>query len=444
MRYRPTAPRLLALAAALSLPAALASAQGSAAAPTGYVSVHLDAANRAPAEGASTSDVQISTALRLHSPDDPEGPGAEFGFDLRYANALQGDRPERVSIYDAWAGMRFGHDLQTRVRAGHLWLPDLGTVGSLAGGLVEVGQPRSKAGLRFRGGAFMGWEPKVYDAGYVPDVRKMGAYAALESGYLRRHILGYTRVQQGTMTERSVLSMTNYVPVGSKVFAYQAAEYDLSGPADGAGDAGLSYFLLNVRGTASSRVELSGTYNRGRALDARTLTNDLLQGRAVTARVAEGLRYESGSGRVTVEVVRGTRVYASYGQDRTNRDDALTGRVTVGGYASNLLKTGFDVAASDAFIDRPGGSYHSRYVSVGHSVGRSLYVSGDYSTSLSVIQYQRGDGLVIETRPWSRRLSGSGTAILNRHMSLLCSVDYTMDGTQDEVRVLAGLSYRIR
>lgn len=443
MRLHPVTSRALLLACAVPLAATTAAAQGGPR-PNGYVSVHVDAVNVSVPEGASRSNVQVSTAFRLHSPEEMEGAGVDFGIDARYASALQSDRPKRVSVYDAYVGVRFGTSLQTRVRVGHLWLPDLGTTGALAGGLVEIGQPRTKAGLRVRGGVFAGLEPKIWETGYAPDVRKMGAYAALESGHLRRHVVGYTRVSQGPMTERSVLSVTNYVPAGSRVFVYQAAEYDLAGPADGAGAAGLSYFLANVRGTVTPRVELSGTFNRGRALDARTLTNDLLHGRAVSARVADGLRYESRGGRVTVEVVRGARVYASYAQDRTNRDDALTGRVTVGGYASNLLRSGFDVAASDAVIDRPGGSYHSRYVSAGHALGRSIYVSADYSTSLSVVQYLRGDGLVIESRPWSRRVSASGTAILTRQLSLLCTVDYTMDGTADEVRVLTGLSYRVR
>jgi len=284
----------------------------------------------------------------------------------------------------------------------------------------------------------------MYDLGYVADVRKAGGYAAIESGALRRHVVGYTRVQQGSLTERSVLSFTNYVPAGSRFFAYQAAEVDVNGPAQGTAPSGLSYFLTNARYSPARRLEVSGTYNRGRSIDARTLTNDLLNGRALTQQATDGLRYESRSGRLTVEVFRGTQLYASYAQDRTNRDDALTGRVAVGGHAGNVLRSGFDVSASDSRINRPTGAYHSRYVSVGRNIGRALYVSGDYSTSLSVIQFLRSDGIIIETRPWTRRFSGSANATLGRSTSLLFTLDYTQDEAQDEVRILSGLSYRFR
>jgi hypothetical protein len=90
------------------------------------------------------------------------------------------------------------------------------------------------------------------------------------------------------------------------------------------------------------------------------------------------------------------------------------------------------------------GAYHSRYLSIGRGMGRSIYVSGDYSTSLSVVRFLRSDGVVIETRPWTRRFSGSGSATLGRHVSLLLTADYTKDEEQNELRVFSGLSYRFR
>jgi hypothetical protein len=419
-------------------------AQSASPGATGRVSVHVDSTDRRPTEGPGTSSHEVSTTMTLESPEAGAGDGLDFKLDLRHARSFGGVRPDRLSIYDAFAGGHFGGDVQVRLRAGHMWLQDLGTVGQLAGGLIEVGQPRLAEGVRFRVGAFAGREPNVYEPGYVPDVRKVGGYAAVESGYLRRHLIGYTQIRQGPLTERSVLSITNFVPAGPKFFAYQVAEYEVRGAAAGNGPTGLSYFLANVRTNPTGRVELTGTYNRGRALDARTLTSDLLNGRALTPHAIDGLRYESRGGRVTVEVVRGTRVYGSYAQDRTNREDALTGRLMVGGYAANVLRTGLDVAASDSWIDRPTGAYHSRYLSVGRAIGRAVYVSGDYSTSLSVIQFQRSDGLVIETRPWTRRVSGSGSATVGRNVSLLFTIDYTMDESQHEIRVLSGLTYRLR
>ena len=366
----------------------------------------------------------------------------DFRFDGRHSRTMQGARPPRMSIYDAYVGGHVGKRIQVRARGGHMWLQDLGTIGALAGGLVEVGQPRTAAGTRFRVGGFAGREPMAYETRYVPDVRKVGGYAAIENGFLRRHVVGYTRVSQGPMTERSVVSVTNLIPAGPNFFAYQAAEYEVRGPAGGTAPGGLSYFLANVRANTGSRIELTGTYNRGRSIDARTLTNDVLNGRALSSQAVEGLKYESRGGRVSVELARGFRVHGSYTQDRNNRDDALTGRVTVGGYAANVARSGLDVSASDSRVNRATGAYHSTFVSVGRSIGRSLYVSGDYTTSLSVVQFQRGDGILIETKPWTKRISGSANANLNRHLSLSFTGDFTRDATQNELRVLSGISYR--
>jgi hypothetical protein len=290
----------------------------------------------------------------------------------------------------------------------------------------------------------MGVEPEVYGAGYVPNVRKYGGYAALESGYLRRHLVGYTVVKQGGLTERAVLSLTNFVPAGRRFFAYQAAEFEVKGPAEGNAARGLSYFVANARASASARVELSGTYHRGRSIDARRLTTELLNDRALTAKDVEGLHYESAGGRVTVEVARQTRVYAGYTRDRTNRDELAVGRTTFGGYAGNVFSTGFEVSGSTTRVQRGSGPYHSTYVSLGRSIGRALYVSGDYSTSLSTLRFVRSDGLVIETRPSMRRYSGSASAVLTRAISLLFTADYTVDDDMREVRILSGLSYRLR
>ena len=77
-------------------------------------------------------------------------------------------------------------------------------------------------------------------------------------------------------------------------------------------------------------------------------------------------------------------------------------------------------------------------------MGRAVYVSIDYSTSLSVVRFLRSDGVIIETRPSTRRYSGSASITLNRAFSLLTNVDQTMDGDLTELRFLTGLSYRIR
>ena len=58
-------------------------------------------------------------------------------IDLRHTRYSTDARPQRVSLYDGFAGARLGSRGQFRVRAGHMWLSDLGTAGALAGGLAE-------------------------------------------------------------------------------------------------------------------------------------------------------------------------------------------------------------------------------------------------------------------------------------------------------------------
>ncbi len=414
---------------------------------TGRVSVFVDTSRRVPVDGVAMSTVELWDAATFETPYGQKGNGVEFRFDGRYSRSLVGTRPVRASVYDAYVGGRVGTTLQLRVRAGHMWLQDLGTVGALAGGLVEVGTSAAEPGgvdrTRVRVGAFAGREPLNYEAGYAPNVQKWGGYAAVERGFLRRHVVGYTRVRQAGLTERSVLTVNNLIPAGQRLFIYQAAEFEVQGPAAGTAARGLSYFLVNARVNPASRVELTGTYNRGRALDARTLTSDLLSGRVLSSQAVEGLIYESRGGRVSVEAARGARVFGSYTQDRNNRDDALTGRVTVGGHVSNVGGSGLDVTASTARVNRSTGAYHSTYFSVGRSAGRAVYLSGDYTTSLSVVRFLRGDGIVIETRPWTKRWSGSVNANVGRRMSFSVTGDVTDDATQREFRALTGLSYRI-
>jgi hypothetical protein len=109
-----------------------------------------------------------------------------------------------------------------------------------------------------------------------------------------------------------------------------------------------------------------------------------------------------------------------------------------------VFGTGVDISGSNSRVQRSAGPYHSTYVSVGRSVGRAVYVSVDYSTSLSVVRFQRSDGLLIETHPSTRRYSASGSITLTRAFSLLTTFDYTVDDDLNEMRMMTGLSYRIR
>jgi hypothetical protein len=426
--------------------AVTAQAQTTKRTPAGRVSVYVNTSRRDVEGLARRSDTELWTGIDLHTPDN-DGRGTEFGIDLRHSHYFDRTRSERFSIYDGFVGVRLGSTGRVRLRAGHMWLTELGSIGAIAGGLAEVrlgGTQNDRDRTRVRLGGFSGVEPVMYGAGYVAGVRKFGGYAAIERGFLRRHLVGYTRVQHGSVIERSVVTFTNFIPAGRSLFVYQAGEFDVQGPANGTARRGLSYFLTNARVTPHSRLELLATYNRGRAIDARTLSDDVRNGRSLTTQAIEGLRYESAGGRVTVEVVPRVRVYAGYARDRNNRDDHATARVTLGGHAGNLLGTGFDVSASDARIERSTGSYHSRYVSVGHSIGRTIYVSGDYATSLSVVRFARSDGIIIETHPSTRRYAGNVSANLGRHWSLVGTVDYALDDTVKDLRLLSGLSYRVR
>jgi len=410
--------------------------------PWSRVSFYTNASRSVSDGSAPRLFTELSTAFSYQLPDVDDA-GADYGVDIRYAAYPQGGRAARTSIYEGFIGARLlGGRL--RARAGHLWLTDVGALGSVAGGAMEFRQHRDDPEHgRVRVGAFAGLEPNILDAGYASNVRKFGAYVAYDGAAAERHSLGYVAIRDGALTERSVLTTTNFLSVRRKLYVYQAAEVDLASPA-GVGRAGLAYLFANVRVTPVQRLELQGTYNRGRAIDARGLSEDLISGRPIVQSTVDGLLYESLGGRVTAEVVPRVRLYAGYSRDKNNRDTDPTRRILVGGYASNVARSGFDLTASDSLMQRASGSYHSRYASVGRTLGRALYVSADYSTSLSVIRYSRSDGLVIETRPQTARESVTMTANVSRAWSLLATVEHTSGTGFTEVRCLTGLTYRIK
>jgi hypothetical protein len=72
------------------------------------------------------------------------------------------------------------------------------------------------------------------------------------------------------------------------------------------------------------------------------------------------------------------------------------------------------------------------------------YLSGDYSTSLSVVRFLNSEGVIIETRPSTTRYSGNLNGTLNRSFSLMVVADYTQDEGYHELRLLSSLTYRMR
>jgi hypothetical protein len=405
----------------------------------GRVSFFTTASRLKGTEGDSRSFSEFVGSVNYRSAQPEHGAGVEFGLDTRIAGYGNGERDTRYSIYDAWVGSRL-LDGAVRVRVGHMWLNDLGGLGAIAGGMAEYRRPLGKGVLHAVG--FGGLEPESYTTGYVQDVKRYGGYVSYDAG-LRKHVAGYVQVKNASLVERSVLSTTNYVPLGKAVFVYQGAEYDLQGPG-GNGDGGLTYFFTSARATATSRVELHGTYHRGRSIDARTITEDQLAGRPISPKSLEGLLFESAGGRVTITIARGVRAFAGYARDRNNRDDRIANRTTAGGSVANLAATGVDVTVSLSRYDQgTAGSYDSWWVSAGRSIGSRVYVSGDYSSSAALVRFAGSDGLVIESRPHTDRFSGSAVVNVSRSISLLVTGEYAKEVTLDEIRVLAGITYRL-
>lgn len=437
-------PRTVRLAFVALVAVAVPSGARAQSAGWGRVSLFLQGGQSRPDDGSETfSSNEAVATLTLRSAEQEEN-GFEYGFDGRGSTYGAGgdDRQNRFSLWDAWAGGRFASG-RIGLRVGQQWITELGGLGSVGGALVEWrGQKGSgKRKLRPRIGLFGGLEPKGWEAGWASGVKKGGVYAALDGEGGQRHVLGFVTIRNSSLTERSVLSTTNFIPVGRKLFFYVAGEYDVAQPG-GQADAGLSYAFVNARWSVSSRVELQGLYHRGRSYDARTITQDQIDGRPVDPRLLTGFLYESAGGRLTVEVARGVRVFAGYARDRGNRDDGSTGRITAGFHASNVFRSGIDVTVSDNRIDRPDNTYDSWYASIGRSFGGRVYVSLDYATALSVLRFTSSDGVVVESRPQTNRFSLNGSVNLGRSVSLLLAAERGTDDRATDLRGTTGLSVR--
>ncbi len=287
----------------------------------------------------------VTSALMASRPRDDAG--TEYRVDFRGAGYPQTvGRDRRISVYDAYVGQRFAAGVA--VRAGQMWLNDLGGLGALGGVLGEVSRQNVGPLRRIRFGAFGGLEPQILDFGYVPGVIKAGGYVTLEGNGIWRNTLGFVTVRNSGLTERSVITTTNFMPFGKRALVYQAAEFDLRGPAGQSTGGGLTYLFANGRYSPIPFLELQAVFHRGRSIDVRGITLDTLAGRPVSARSLEGLLYQSIGGRATITVARDVRLFAGYTKDRNNREDAPTGRVTFGGIANNFLRTGLDLNVSDS------------------------------------------------------------------------------------------------
>ncbi|MDH4197219.1 MAG: hypothetical protein OEW05_07430 [Candidatus Aminicenantes bacterium] len=385
---------------------------------------------------------EVIFSLSVRPPASAGTTGYEYGLDLRTAGYPSAEeRKPRVSIYEAYAGGRLvgGHLV---FRLGQLWLNELGALGALGGGLVEARVPGPTVLGQVRLGVFGGLEPKILTAGYVPKVKKFGGYIALEGTGTRRHVAGYVNLRNGDLVERSVLVVNNYVPVGNVFHLYQAAEYDLTGPG-GKGSGGLNYFFANARFSPVPAVEFYGTFHRGRSIDTRLITDNLIRNKPIKPGDLEGFLFESTGGRITLRPWTGIQVYAGYGQDRANIGESRRNRWTFGFYGANLFKTGLDLNVSDWRMKSPGGSaYDSWYVSLGRTFGRTIYLESFYSSSVSVLRFSGQDGLWVETYPKSRRFGVSSVLNVWRTASVLIDAERTTGDAYSEYRILAGLTFR--
>lgn len=429
---------VLALVLATLLPARTTLAQ--AIPSSGRFSLFANWSQREPVEGESYDFSELIATLSFYS-DRRADTNFEYGLDTRVATYPSSEaRDERVSIYEAWIGLRASEG-RFRLRVGQMWLRDLGGLGSVGGLWGEYRAANASSFGQFRFGLYGGLEPKIREAGYVDDIMKGGVYVAVDGSHGRRHVLGWTMIRNDDLTERSVITFNNFIPVARKFFLYQGLQYDTEGPA-GLGDSQLSYFFTNIRYAPVRLIEFQGTYHRGRSIDARSITDDVLDGRPVSPERLDGLLFESGRFRVTLNPWRRVRFWAGYGRDRNNRDDEWSDRLNYGFSVNDILGVGLDLTASNSRIDRLDHEYDSTYVSLGKTLGRRVYLTLDYNTSLSIFHYSDGDGGYVELRPESERWALSMNANISRLFSLLLVAEFMDHDDFEEVRALTGLTFR--
>jgi len=408
------------------------------------VSFFAQGSSMTPTDGGAASSYSVVTTTIAAESTRRSAGGFEYGLNLTFGQYPSSvGRGQRVSIYDAFAAgsLMNGHLF---VKAGQMWLTDLGGLGAIGGGLIEYRQSRTAGHLRWRAAGFGGLEPEPLTVGYASNITKYGGYVAVDGVGAEKHVVGYVVVRNSGLTERSVVTLTNFVQAGHQFFLYQAAEVTINGGA-GQVPAGLGYFFVNAHASPNDRLDLQMTYHRGQAIDFRTITEDILRGRPIPARMLDGYLFESLGGRVTVAVRKNLRVYAGYSQDKNGSTSDAINRVSFGVSSGNFLGTGLDLNVSDyRYSGGTNPSYDSWWVSVGRNLSPRVYVSGDYTSSLSIVRYVQSSGLVIETRPATKRMGGTVLVHVGRTASLLFTFDHTQDTNYTENRLLAGLTYRFQ
>jgi hypothetical protein len=388
----------------------------------------------------STSDLTEVIASVSLQPDSGSESLLDYSLDLRVAEYPGSEREQRISIYEAFVGLH-SRDDRWSARVGQLWVRELGGLGSIGGLHGEYRLPTVTALGSFRVGLVAGLEPERYDTGFVEDIRKAGVYAALDGSHGRRHVLGYVTIRNTDLTERSVVVFNNSIPVADKVNVYQTLEYDTKGPG-GLGGTELTYFFANVRYSPARLVDIQGTYHRGRSIDARSITQDQLDGRPVSPESLEGLLFESARLRITVRPTRRLSLWASAGQDQNNHGDDTRDRLQAGVSARRVFGTPVDVTMSMSRTETGLDSYDSLSASIGTTLGSRAYLSLDYHQAVAIYHRADGQGGTIEIRPDSNRYSLSCNLNLSRTLSLLMVAEALDSSDDDELRMLAGLVVR--
>jgi hypothetical protein len=387
--------------------------------------------------GGSSTYSEIVTQFTLNSPFNSND--WDYGVDLRTA-AYPGaeERASRVSVYNAFVGRQFD---SYAVRAGQIWLNELGSLGSIGGGVFQYKlKQNEKNQIRF--GGFGGLEPEILDAAYANGVRKFGGYVAFDGDQGRSNVIGYVNINNSGLTERSVIVFNNYLPVQKKLYLYQSAEVDLVGPG-GNGSGGLTYFFINSRYVPSTDWSIFATYHHGRSIDARSITQDELNGRPIDPARLNGLLFESFDFRAMTKVAGNLQVFGSYGQDRNNQQDQPNKRITYGFFTGSISNTGIDLHFSGNHIIPPSGSaYDSWDVSAGRMIGDKVYVSGEYASSVSLVSISDANGITLVPGPRASLYGGSALVNVNRTMALLFTVERSNDKTYSETRFLGGITLR--
>ncbi len=106
--------------------------------PWGRVSFYSNSANVTAPNAPGAAQTEFISSVVYRSPERVDD-GLEFGLDIRHSRFTSEDREAHTSIYDAFAGVRFNEGTMA-VRGGHMWINDLGGLGSVAGALFEVTQ----------------------------------------------------------------------------------------------------------------------------------------------------------------------------------------------------------------------------------------------------------------------------------------------------------------